>query len=589
MYPDMCYLIPRGAMKKIPQCQPNSKIMQKHAKELKPVEKAKITTTKRSTTRSITTVRIPWTTPLIASPTKSSVISRTNSSIVIRTPLQRVKRWLAALIPIGIGTGSLIMSAIDFVQNRNLKSQVNMMHNAIKTLGLMSQNQQAQILHLNEGEFKVARELNYTQVALNKTIALVNEHGDILREHTDALRTIMSQTSFLNSRLNSIAHTMETHFIHTSMHDILSNRLNLHFVHQKDLPNVVDMVTKSLNITFDDADNSVPMIELITRLLVRQQIDFLPCKTPDSTDAGLLIGNLVFTSYFAAPSQDQVSFSVYEVVPIPFTHSNRRVRLAQMPAYLEIESSLQQFIRWSKEEAAACDFEVMSSCRETPPSRKEASDDCLYQVLTDSTLTACRTELYTDRLFLRRVGHHWAISSNQSVKCHSVTSSDLEHHTIGNNEEVILPPVALITTMNTKSLACDQFFLPGLAVTVATPIQLIYNASVNRLQKDFLDLQETLANETHWAKLPYISSEVQAIIEFIQSTPKPITTGYLQQWTEHPFSLTTLILVAAMVVLCVLLLYYIRTKIRTGANMTITMPSCALELMTLPSLKSTAT
>lgn len=362
--------------------------------------------------------------------------------------------------------------------------------------------------------------------------------------------------------------------------NILSNRLNLFFVHHKNIPKVVDLVSQTMNTSFDESDDSIPMVKLITRLLVRQQIDFMQTKTVDSTENGPLIGNLVFSSFFAAPTQDQAPFSIYELVPIPFNEGKRRVRLAQMPTYLGIESKSQQFIRWSKEEAATCDFVLMPSCRETPVRRKEFQDDCLYQILTDSKLPDCRTELYADTVFGRRVGQHWAVSTNTSTKCHSVTTSDLDQHRLFDNDEITLPPVALFTTMDTNSLACDRFFLPGLPTKVGIPINLIYNESVNPINKDLLDLQTALANETHWAKLPYIPSDMQAIIDFITSTPKPVTISYFQRWMDHPISFTTIAMIVMIIALGIVLLYYIRTKKTARTNITIAMSSMkALEAL----------
>jgi hypothetical protein len=343
---------------------------------------------------------------------------------------------------------------------------------------------------------------------------------------------------------------------------------------------VVDLVSQAINISFDESNSSISMVELITRLLVRQQVDFMHIEKAELTESGPLIGKLVFSSFFAAPTDDQASFSIYELVPIPFNQGNRRVRLAQMPAYLGIEPKSQQFIRWSKEEAAACDFTLMPSCRETPVRRKESEDDCLYQILTDSTLTDCRTEPYADKVFVRRVGQHWAVSTNTSTKCHSTTTSDFDEHRLVDNDEITLPPVALITTMDTNSLTCDRFFLPGLPVKVGAPINLIYNESVNPIKKEFLDLQATLDNETHWAKLPYIPSDMQAIIDFITNTPKPATISYFERWRDHPISFVTIAIIGMIIALSIVVIYYIRKKKAVGTNITIAMPSMkALEAL----------
>ena len=296
MYPDMCHLVPKGSMKKIPQCQLNSTIMLKHASESLTMEKYKPTILRRSTKTRVTSRS--WTT------------SSTFPPKPIVTLRGRSKRIVPVIVPIGVGLVTGGMSLYNWFQSTSLKEQVRLMQGALQSLGSSAQSLQAQILHLSEGQLKVAHELNHTQLALNKTIALVNEHASILRDHADALRIAMANTVFLSNRLASVVHATETHFIHTSMEDILANRLNLHFVHQKDLPGVVYKVVRSLNISFDDIDNSLPMVEVITRLLVRQQIDFIPSKTPDSTDSTPIIGQLVITSFFAGPYPDQEPFSI---------------------------------------------------------------------------------------------------------------------------------------------------------------------------------------------------------------------------------------------------------------------------------------
>ena len=563
MVPDMCCLIPRGAMKKIPHCHPKAPIMQKFAREQSTLQIDRIPTSRRPT----------------ATLTRPPTISQAKP---VRTSLKvrlRTKRLLAEVISIGTGIAATVMSTINIIQTINSKNEVKRMQDYLQIIGQTTQNSQAQILHLNEGQLKIAHELNHTQVALNKTIAMVNEHSYILRNHEHALRTIISQTMFLSTRLASVVHAVETHFIHTSIEDILSNRLNLLFVHQQDLTRVVDLISQAVNISLEEADNSIPMVELITRLLVRQQIDFVPRTTLELTEDGPLIGKLVFTSFFAATSPDQASFSIYELVPVPFNQGKRRVRLAQMPAYLGIEPRSQQFIRWSKEEAAAaCDFIQMPSCGETPARRKETQDDCLYQILTGSKLNDCRTKLYAEAIFVRRVEQHWAVSTIKANKCHSVTTSNLDEHLLHDNEEITLLSVALITTMNTNSLACDRFFLPGLPIKIGAPIHLLYNKTVNPMKKDLLDLQDALASETHWAKLPYISSDMQAMIEFITSTLKPATIGYFHRWRDHPASFTTIVLMVTIIVLGIVLIYYIHMKKIVGTKITIAIPSMKAEI-----------
>jgi hypothetical protein len=316
------------------------------------------------------------------------------------------------------------------------------------------------------------------------------------------------------------------------------------------------MVTQAMNLTSEIVNNSIPGIELITRLLVRQQIDFAPLTARTPSSDGNLIGKMIFTSYFAAPTQDQNPFSIYEVVPIPFNQDNKRVQLARMPAYLGIEPESQQFIRWSKQEATTCDFEVMPSCRETPVRRKEQEDDCIYQILTDAKLKNCRVESFPEKVFIRRVGQHWAISTSKSSSCHEIPNEQIDNHILIDNEQITIPEVALITVNEEKALACDQFIIPRAPTKIETPINLIYNESIHPSYKALIDLKEILDNETHWEKLPYISSDMQAVIEFISNTPKPATINDFKIWSEHPISFTMIIIVGTLILIIIIIVVY---------------------------------
>jgi hypothetical protein len=118
-----------------------------------------------------------------------------------------------------------------------------------------------------------------------------------------------------------------------------------------------------------------------------------------------------------------------------------------------------------------------------------------------------------------------------------------------------------------------SIFLPGSPVRVGEPINLIYNESINPINKDLLDLHDALANETHWAKLPYIPQDMQAMIDFITSTPKPITISYFERWRDHPISFATVAMIVMVIAMGIVLLYYIRTKKTARTHITIAMPS----------------
>ena len=396
-------------------------------------------------------------------------------------------------------------------------------------------------------------------------MVLVNQHSEILHNHAEALKTLLSQTLFLRNQKDTVTHALNTHFIHESIESIMAHKLSLHFVHYTDMSRVVRMVIKAMNLTTNNFNNSIPRVELITRLLVRQQIDFAPLPVGTASENGVLIGKIIFTSYFAAPTPDQDPFSIYEVVPIPFNQQKGRVQLARMPAYLGIEPKSQQFIRWSKDEAATCDFEIMPSCRETPVRRKEKEDDCIYQILTDMKLENCRTEAFPEKLFIRRVGQHWAISTYNSSNCHEIPNEQVDEHMLIDNVQVTISEVALITVNEEKALACDQLIIPRAPTKIDTPINLIHNESIYTSYNALINLKEMLDNETHWEKLPYIPSDMQAVIEFISNTPKPATNNGFKIWVEHPISLTMIITIVETLILgTTAFLFYMRVNRRRG-------------------------
>lgn len=548
MVADMCYLIPIKSMRKIPQCnQPTMpKIPPKKTKEERIYERY-----------------------------------RSNSAI-----LYRRKRFLTDIISIGIGSAALTLSTVNTVQLANLKSETNRMSSTLSTISTSVNMHTTQILHLNDGQLKIVQELNYTQAALNRTIELVNEHADIIKTHDTALNTLSQFTIFISNRLSSFIHAVETHFIHTAIEDILANKLNLHFIHHKDLPKVTDLILNITNVSIDDTNAIISPVELITRLLVQQRVDFVP-KNGSITDSDMeIIGQLTFTSFFAAPDRNQQPYAIYELTPVPFNHDKQRVQLAQMPYILGIGTRIQQFIRWSKAEAASCAFSIMSTCRETPAIRQDLADDCLSQILTDKPLTSCRIETHAEQVFVHRVGQHWAVSTNTTTKCHPVKLSDTELMQVAPNKEIILPPVALVTITETTSLTCDHFILPGLPTQIGPTISLIENTTIQPMENQLLDLQSKLSNNTHWAKLPYIPPNMQDLIEFISKTPPPPPT--VTHFT-HYTSFTTMILVGILTItlgLIVTLFYRTRSSKGKNSKLRLTLPSIKqMEELTLTSNK----
>ena len=124
------------------------------------------------------------------------------------------------------------------------------------------------LLHLRQGQLKLAQSLNHTQVALNQTINLVNEHSIILGQHATAIEHLASFVRLMNYKLNTFMHVLETNFIESSLSDILAHQLNLRFIHHKDLPGVLDSIVRTTNTSFNLNLTQLSLLELVSRLLI---------------------------------------------------------------------------------------------------------------------------------------------------------------------------------------------------------------------------------------------------------------------------------------------------------------------------------
>ena len=238
------------------------------------------------------------------------------------------------IISIGIGTAALGLSTMNTIQIANLNSEVNAVKDSIHTLLRIEDVNEAKMLHLSEGQIKLAMKLDKTQEAVNRTMQLVNDHTEVLLSHDEAIRRVGEFSKLINNKLDAFMHAVEGQFLRTSIEDILRDKLNLDFIHHDDIPNVIHFVLKAMRVSLEAGNSSITLLTLVTRLLVRQEISFIPNPIPKVSTSGVIIGKLLFTSFFAA---------------IPFNHADKRVRLAEIPAYIGIRPASRQFIRWSKE------------------------------------------------------------------------------------------------------------------------------------------------------------------------------------------------------------------------------------------------
>ncbi|CAF1158538.1 unnamed protein product [Adineta ricciae] len=462
-----------------------------------------------------------------------------------------------------MGVVSTALSAINLVQDANLQQQVR---TTIDTINILRDNMDvhaSQIFQLTAGQIRSTEELYHTQMALNNTIKIVNEHSDMIRENRIAINTLAETIKALQKKLSTFIHNVETHFIHDSIEDILANKLNLRFMHHQDLPRVIDIIMQETNINLDKDNDDIPLFELASRLLIQQRVEFMPTPNTQRNDQDKM-GNLIFISFFAATDKNQHQFSTFKLIPMPFNHENRRVKLAQLPSMVSISTKKMEIIQWTKEETTACRFELTSSCRETPPIRKNWQESCLFEILTDSKLTNCRIEEETEPIFVQKIGNKWAISTQNQTRCHRVMQKDQNQHIITTNNELTLPPIVLLATDNSTSLSCDHFFLPRPTSNNNKQIAIIEEQTITDEESYLIDLNHHIKNTTKWEKIPYVASNIQSMFEHLMKTPQSNGIKHIQTTWYEPLMpgvvVGVLVAIVSISIVCGYLMWITKMK-----------------------------
>ncbi|CAF5221568.1 unnamed protein product, partial [Rotaria magnacalcarata] len=117
-----------------------------------------------------------------------------------QAPPQR-KRFITGLVAIGIGSAALALSTHNSIQILRLHHEIRAVSNSLSTLTDTTNTHTTRLFHLNQGQLKLAHSLNNTQSALNRTIALANEHSLVLGEHNAAIEQLASFAQLINHKL----------------------------------------------------------------------------------------------------------------------------------------------------------------------------------------------------------------------------------------------------------------------------------------------------------------------------------------------------------------------------------------------------
>lgn len=424
---------------------------------------------------------------------------------------KRHKRYIDAL-SLGIGTAALTMSLSNSIQIANLENQVALVSNSLAKFSQTVDIHQAQLAKLSLTHIEVIDELQETQRAINNMIP-------ILDTHSSAINALKSSLDRLHLRL-------QQSFLYLAITQILRNELTLSFLSPEDMHKMVYTVIKQGNLTFASYPGSPPLVQMITKLLVRQQIDFIPISQYIADDADEMdypeeIGRLVITSYFAVPSQDQIPFSIYKLVTIPFFHKNETIELAQIPQYWGINAASNTTMQWRTMGESGCDLEQITLCRDTPPIRTISKDTCLDQIIGQLPLSKCAIKsVPPEKYFIRQLKDNlWITSSAASIHCLKIPRAEYFNsmqQTWSMNEGMTLPPVALVNVTEGHTVSCPGFTLVGRPITLnASTLVVLHKSDVLPKNISVMNIHEYIIENMTWFKKDVAEQERENFKDFM--------------------------------------------------------------------------
>ena len=429
--------------------------------------------------------------------------------------IKRRKRFIDP-ISLGVGVVSLGMSVTNSIQIGNLQQEVALVESTLSKLSQTVEIHGAHLTKLSLQQIEITAELQKTQKAINDIIP-------ILDSHATAINTLKAGLEQLYLR---VKHS----FLYLAITQICRNDLTLSFLQPEDVHKVVYEVIKLGNLTFNSYPGSLPIVQIITKLLVRQQIDFIPRSqyiTEDSLeeiDDPDEIGRLVITSFFAVPRQEQTSFHVYRLVTIPFFYKNETMELTQMPQYWAIDPTNNNTMEWHDPGKSGCDLQLMTTCRDTPLIRTISTDNCFDQIIEEVSLSGCHTtRVPTSSYFYRQLrDNFWITSSPAPIHCLKIPRS--EHtsamkQTWNMNEEIILPSVSLVNVTEGYTIECPGFTLIGRTIkSNVSSLVIMYNKGLLTKNISVINVHQYITQNMTWFKKNKIDEQKKELKDFIDKT-----------------------------------------------------------------------
>lgn len=422
---------------------------------------------------------------------------------------RRNKRAIPLIIALGFGAVTLAMSFSNSMQTEHLQREVILVERTLSRHSQILQTHGAYLGKIMSKQIEFAEELRMTQKDLDAMVP-------ILRSHSEALNTLKTGFELMQIQF-------QRSFLYSAMTQIYRNKLTLDYLSPDDLHKVVYNVIQQGNLKFNSHQGSLPLVEIVTRLLVRQQIDFIP-REQYIAENPQEIGRLVITNFFAVPKPNQTPFNIYKLLAIPFFHKNETIQLTQIPRYWAINLADNITIEWHDAEESGCYFEMMTSCRDTPPFRTISKDTCFDQIVRDLPLTRCQTiPVPSSKFFLRQLKDNiWITSSPESMHCLKMPKTSFlgtTQHTWSMNEKIVLSPVAVVNVTPDYFVACPGFTLSGRPlISNASSLILWYNSSILPTNISVLDVHQYMTGNTTWLKRASDKKEIKTLTDFIEQT-----------------------------------------------------------------------
>jgi hypothetical protein len=465
---------------------------------------------------------------------------------------RRHKRLITDVISLGMGAINLAVSAANSMQIANLQQQVAVVEKALTEYSQNMQIHGAQLARLHSNQIELTEELQLTQHAFNAMIPIINSHSEAI----NTLKTGIEQL-----------HIQFQHsFLYLAITQIFRNELTLDFFSPGDLQSVVYRVIEQGNLTFNSHHGSIPIVEIITKLLVRQQIDFVP-RVQYTTGNPQEIGRLVITNFFAVPQNERSSFLTYKLLAIPFFHKNQTIQLAQIPRYWAINPVDNTTMEWHDPQESGCDLQLMTSCRDTPPIQTMSQETCFGQIIGNLPLSSCQTTPVS-RLpfFLKQLRDNlWITSSPEPLHCLRIPKTEysiIRQQVWNMNDRIVLPPVALVNVTPGHTIACPGFTLVGRPkISSAPSLVILYNNSILTSNISVVDVYRHLKENTSWFNTKPGEQRMESLMKRIREPMKiPVTHTFYPHQTWAPSMSVIMWMMFALALGCVGLYCVFRCK-----------------------------